>query len=42
MEIELEFKSDSKDGALLSFVPSKIFRYPAFSILLQDGKVIAI
>lgn len=40
LEVQLDFKSDSTNGILLSLVPTGLAsRYPQFSIFLRDGKV---
>ncbi|XP_021959945.2 laminin subunit alpha-1 isoform X2 [Folsomia candida] len=41
LELEMEYRSDSKNGLLLSFIPNKSSRFPTFSIFLDNGNVIA-
>ncbi|ODM90707.1 Laminin subunit alpha-1 [Orchesella cincta] len=41
MEVQLDFRSDSRNGMLLNLVPNKGSRYPKFTIFLKDGKVVA-
>lgn len=39
LELEMEYRSDSKNGLLLSFIPNKSSRFPTFSIFLDNGNV---
>ncbi|CAL8129343.1 unnamed protein product [Orchesella dallaii] len=41
LEVQLDFRSDSRNGMLLSLVPNKGSRYPKFTIFLRDGNVVA-